>query len=112
MQTRYRKNVGDLGEEFAAAMLENAGYRVIKRNYVTKQGEIDIIAGKDRTIHFVEVKTRTGDSCGFPAEAVTAVKQERMKRAALQFIQSRHLERYDISLDVYEITAELLENSI
>ena len=112
MQTRYRKNVGDLGEEFAAAMLEYSGYRIIKRNYSTKQGEIDIIAGRDRTIHFVEVKTRTGNSCGYPAEAVTAVKQERMKRAALQFIQSRRLDSYDISFDVYEVTAELLENCL
>ena len=44
---RYRKNVGDIGENFAADLLTNAGYQVIERNYRTKAGEIDIIAIKN-----------------------------------------------------------------
>ena len=43
---RYMKNVGDSGEDFAAAMLKNDGYKVIERNYAVQGGEIDIIAIK------------------------------------------------------------------
>ena len=62
---RYMKNVGDLGEQLAADMLSNSGYRIIKRNFTVRGGEIDIIAIKDGVMHFIEVKTRTGDEFGY-----------------------------------------------
>lgn len=107
---RYRKNVGDIGEEFASQLLSNAGYTVIARNYMTKAGEIDIIAIRDGVIHFVEVKTRTGDRFGFPSDSVTRTKQQRIKRAAEQYLQSRRMTWSSISFDVYEIMTDLIEN--
>lgn len=107
---RYRKNVGDCGEEFAAQLLTNAGFRIIERNYSTKAGEIDIIALKDGVIHFVEVKTRNGDLYGFPSESVTAEKQRRIRKAAKLYIQSRRMEWKHVSFDVYEIMTDLIED--
>ena len=71
---RYRKNVGDSGEDFAARILEESGYQIIERNYSTRYGEIDIIAFRDGVLHFIEVKTRTGMEYGFPSEAITAAR--------------------------------------
>lgn len=48
---------GAIGEGIAAKWLENKGFFIIDRNYRRKWGELDIIAKKDDTIHFVEVKT-------------------------------------------------------
>lgn len=109
---RYRKNVGDLGEEFAANMLENCGHKIIARNYATKAGEIDIISLKNGTIHFVEVKTRTNNEYGYPSEAVTKTKQERMKKAAQSYLRSRRLTWQNVQFDVYEIMADLIEDCI
>ncbi|MBQ6440877.1 MAG: YraN family protein [Mogibacterium sp.] len=107
---RYRKNVGDIGENFAADLLTNAGYKIIERNYRTKAGEIDIIAIKDGVIHFVEVKTRNGNQYGYPSEAVTATKQTHIRRAAEQYLQGRRMQWNKTSIDVYEIMTELIED--
>ena len=110
MTMRYKKNVGDLGEDFAAQMLENSGFMILERNYRTKAGEIDIIASKNGVIHFVEVKTRNGFICGYPSEAVTPAKQAHIRRAADWYLQSRRLSEATVSLDVFEIMTDLIEN--
>ena len=107
---RYRKNVGDIGENFAADLLSNSGYQIIERNYRTKAGEIDIIAIKDGTLHFVEVKTRNGDQYGYPSEAVTATKQMHIRKVAEQYLQGRRMHWNRVSFDVYEIMTELIED--
>lgn len=107
---RYKKNVGDLGEEFAARMLELSGYTIIGRNFATKFGELDIIAIKEDTIHFVEVKTRTGLDCGYPSESVTSYKIERIKKAARFYLSTRRYKWKNISFDVYEVLTELIED--
>ncbi len=52
-----RKAVGALGEKTAADYLEREGFTIRGTNYVRKTGEIDLIAEKEDTLHFVEVKT-------------------------------------------------------
>lgn len=51
------KKLGNLGEDIAARYLENKGFCIIERNYWKKFGEIDIVAQKRGSIHFIEVKT-------------------------------------------------------
>lgn len=52
-----KRKTGDLGENIACKFLVKRGFEVIERNYNKKWGEIDIIARKDRKLHFVEVKS-------------------------------------------------------
>lgn len=52
-----RKEVGALGEKVTAHYLEQHGFEIIDRNVARKTGEIDVIARKDDTLHFVEVKS-------------------------------------------------------
>ena len=107
---RYRKNVGEIGEKLAADMLSNAGYRVIARNYMAREGEIDIIAIKDGVMHFVEVKTRSSDEYGYPADSVTEAKQRHMKKAAASYLSGRRGHWSDLSFDVYEVMVNHIEN--
>lgn len=107
---RYKKNTGDSGEDFAAAMLINNGFNILERNYSTKAGEIDIIATKDGIIHFIEVKTRNGNMYGSPAEAVTTSKQRHIRKAAELYLQSRRYSWDAVSLDVYEIMTDFIED--
>jgi putative endonuclease len=52
-----KRILGDKGEQIACEFLMKQGYIVEGRNYLRKYGEIDIIAIKDKTYHFIEVKT-------------------------------------------------------
>lgn len=52
------KELGALGEEAATLYLKKHGFFVVERNVVRKTGEIDVIAKKKSTLHFVEVKAR------------------------------------------------------
>ena len=53
----HNRQKGDLGESIACARLIKEGFVIKARNYMKKWGEIDIIAEKDDTVHFVEVKS-------------------------------------------------------
>lgn len=88
MITEKRKT-GNIGEEYAADYLKNNGYDVVLRNYSTRAGEVDIIAENLKYIVFAEVKTRAEDGMGEPAEAVTKGKQQRIIRAATQYLEER-----------------------
>ncbi len=55
---------------------------VVARNWRCGAGEIDLVARRDRLLVFCEVKTRSSGAFGTPAEAVTAVKQARVRRLA------------------------------
>ena len=107
---RYRKNVGDFGEDFAVQLLTNSGFSILQRNFYTKVGEIDIIATKDGVLHFIEVKTRNGDQYGYPSEAVSLTKQNRIRKSAEIYLQNRRITWQKISFDVYEIMTDLIED--
>ena len=77
-----KREFGKAGESLAAKYLEQSGYRILFRNYWCRMGEIDIVAQKGNYVHFVEVKTRTGDFYGKPSESVTWQKIDRMRLAA------------------------------
>jgi putative endonuclease len=99
---------GKSGEDKAAAFLRKKGYAVIKRNYRAKTGEIDIIAEKDGTLVFVEVKTRSTDAFGEGYQSVTHTKQDKIIRTAEFYLMENNMEklcRFDvISIDNSEIT--------
>lgn len=78
--------LGNKGEDFAVKYLRKKGYRILKRNYKTPSGEIDIIAETHGTVVFVEVKTRTGNLFGAPLEAVGRTKQRRIMDTALHYL--------------------------
>jgi putative endonuclease len=83
MTTLTRNQLGALGEQLAVEHLTSVGLRIVARNWRCRYGELDVIAaGPDRTLVFVEVKTRTGDGFGGWEYAVTPVKVRRIRRLA------------------------------
>jgi len=78
-----RKALGALGEQAAAEWYEAHGYSVTDRNWRVREGELDLVLlGADGSIVFCEVKTRSSDRFGSPLEAVTPVKQRRLRTLA------------------------------
>ena len=125
-----RQEIGKRGEEIAAEFLERKGLRIVERNYHCRWGELDLIAVQsaegdcdDRLyfdeetgemtgnttasvgneIHFVEVKTRTGNIYGNPGEAVTYIKQNKIKKTALTWLQTCEEHFSGLSFDVIEV---------
>ncbi len=79
-------DLGRHGEELAKAHLENTGYEILDENWTYGKAEVDLIAYKDRTLIFIEVKTRTGTGFGEPEDFVDARKQKLLAKAADEYI--------------------------
>ena len=99
----YKKFLGRVGEEKAAEFLRKKGFKIIKTNYKTHAGEIDIIAEDNGTLVFVEVKTRSGDAYGLPCEAVDLKKQEKYFKVATEYLQREKKLDSPCRFDVVEI---------
>ncbi len=91
---------GEIGENKVASFLRKNNFSIVKRNYVCKYGEIDIIAENDEYILFVEVKTRKQDSLVSGSEAVDVFKQNRIMLTAEDYIVKTRCElqpRFDVA---------------
>jgi putative endonuclease len=78
--------LGAAGEAAAAGWYVARGYRVVARNWRCADGELDLVVARHGELVFCEVKTRTSDRFGLPAEAVTPAKQRRLRRLAARFL--------------------------
>jgi putative endonuclease len=90
---------GKLGEDYAVELLIEKGYRILKRNYHSRFGEVDIIAENKAYIVFAEVKTRDENFSVSPLEAVTVGKQKKIIKTALLYLQLYRSElqpRFDV----------------
>ena len=89
--SQSRQELGRWGEAHAANYLQQQGYTVIARNVRTPYGEIDLIVqqvSEGETIAvFVEVKTRTSKTFGYPEEAITPRKRLNLVSAAQHYLQ-------------------------
>lgn len=81
--------LGKLGEDLAAAHLEENGYKILDRNYVFNKAEIDIIAQKDSILAIVEVKTRSNLDFGSPQDFVKQKKIQLLIKAVNAYINDR-----------------------
>ncbi len=98
------KSLGRRGEDAAARFLRKLGYVIVARGHRDKIGEIDLIAVDGRTVVFIEVKTRTADQKGTPAEAVDADKQQRLTKLALAYMKRHDLLECKARFDVVAVT--------
>jgi putative endonuclease len=83
----WNRLVGQSGERAAARYLRARGYRIVRRNWRGRTGEIDLIAiSPERQLVFVEVKTRRSGDFGRPDDAVNHDKRRRITRAATEYV--------------------------
>ena len=103
-----KKTLGSFGENIACEYLEKNEYKIVDRNFNCRQGEIDIVAYDklSNEIVFIEVKTRTSFSYGFPSEAVNKMKQRHIINTAKYYLYCKKLEDYYIRIDVIEIVID------
>lgn len=127
-----KKDFGDYGESLACKYLKENGYKIIKRNYETKIGEVDIIAletkkarklrkeeyktmsrkiKRENVLVFIEVKSRSSLEYGNPSDAVDFSKQNKYLLMAATYIQGlRKSKQY--RLDIIEVFRDSTLNHI
>jgi len=98
-----RRELGDRGETIAANYLKQRGYELLETNYRCPWGEVDLILREGDCLVFVEVRARTGDAFGTPAESVTYVKRERLVATAETYLQALEVMPKEWRIDLVSI---------
>lgn len=94
---------GKSGEEMALKYFQNRSYQIVEQNWRYSHWEVDIIASKNNTLHFIEVKTKRTKNFGNPEEAVSNKKIKNLINAAEQYLYI-HPEWKRIQFDILSIT--------
>jgi putative endonuclease len=84
--TDLRQSAGKHGEDLACVELQRRGYAISARRYRSRYGEIDIVAERNGTIVFVEVKARRTGRRGMAAESIPFWKRRRIGAMALDYL--------------------------
>ena len=100
-----RHETGKIGEDKACEYLAKNNYIIVERNFMCKQGEIDIIACdmNKKELVFIEVKTRKNRKYGSPIDAVNEKKQKHIYWAANFYIYLHNIRYTNLRFDVIEI---------
>lgn len=87
--TAQRQALGRRGEDLVERWYAERGYRTLDRNWRSPSGELDLVVTDGTHLVFCEVKTRTSDRFGTGFEAITARKQQQVRRLAAQYVRQR-----------------------
>lgn len=104
--------IGKKAEDLAVDYLKKKGYRIIKRNFSLKIGEIDIIGYEAGQLVFIEVKARKNKHYGLPMEYVDIKKQLKLRRVAQSYIKQFGMPKEGCRFDVVSIILNERETSI
>lgn len=109
--SEQRRKLGQAGEEAAAQYLQQKGYLILKRNWRSRLGELDIIACKGQELVIVEVRTTSQKHYGFGFQSVDRHKQQKIRRLALQYIQLHGQAYQAFRFDVISVFWQRATNS-
>ena len=108
------KSKGNAAEDIACKFLEENNFKIIKRNFYFKGGEIDIIAFKDNILHFIEVKSGKNFE---PIYNITPAKIKRIIKGAYIYMKQKKFTSTPFCIDALIIRnnnannyIELIEN--
>ena len=113
MSVRVKKKTYQRGvwsEKLAALWLRLKGYKILERRYKTKVGEIDIIARRQNTIIFVEVKARP--TIAQALESITPTMKRRIGNTAKYYVSHNDVVDCDLRFDFVAVTPFKIKNII
>lgn len=87
----FNKDTGRIGEALAERLLQKKGYAILKRNFRTRFGEIDLICDDCGITVFVEVKTKKGLEFGSPEDMYTKGKEAKVRRMAAAYLDGKEV---------------------
>ena len=106
MNTKFK---GNIAEDIACEYLIQKNFKILKRNFYFKGGEIDIIAYKDNVLHFIEVKS--GQTFE-PIYNITPSKINRIIKGAYIFMRKKNFTSSPFCIDAIIVKGNSVENSI
>lgn len=98
-----RRVLGARGEALAVSRYLAEGYEILDRNWRCRQGELDLVAVRDRVLVFCEVKTRSSDRFGAPIEAITREKRQRIRVLASRWLDEHKPVVREVRFDVASV---------
>jgi len=99
-----RELLGRWGEKRSQRFLKRKGLKTLIRNFSCKTGEIDLImVAPDRTIVFVEVRTRADETFGSAESSITFAKKAKLLRTARYFLATNDIDNRSFRFDVVTI---------
>lgn len=115
MPKTEKQKIGANGEEIASLFLIEKGYNIVSRNYLTRGGELDIIAwhtknSNEKTLCFVEVKTRNKDD-GSAERATNEQKLRRLFHAARKYCLENHINTEKTFIQFEQVSVYTDENN-
>ena len=111
------KELGDLGEKLACEYLVGKGYKILGKNYRITFGEIDIIAKKDKVLHFIEVKALANSSFTektgfFPEQHVDYKKQRKLRQMSQIWLnKNNYSQETAYQIDIISVLANQTASS-
>jgi len=112
-EDRSSIHIGNDAEKAVEKMLQDAGLKILERNYRCKMGEIDIVAKesvakevarKAEILVFVEVRQRSHGGFGSGFDSVDYRKQKKLIRTASLFLQERKFfDQYPCRFDIVSV---------
>jgi putative endonuclease len=103
----HHHDTGKKGEDMAAEFLQQQQFTILHRNWRHAHYEIDVIATRNKVLHFIEVKTRSSLLFGYPEDGVSRKKLQNLLNGA-QAYMSKHPGWREVQYDILSIT--LLRN--
>lgn len=94
---------GDKAEAKAVSFLQKEGFVIIKTNFYSRFGEIDIIASKSGVLHFVEVKS--GLDYESAINNITPSKLQKLLKTAQVYLKKNALDM-DYTFDAVIVTPD------
>lgn len=95
--------LGRRGEDLVAKYVESRGLILLCRNWRCREGEIDILATDGHMVVICEVKTRTTDEYGTPADAMSAKKIRCIKAATNRWLREYRVPYVPVRYDLAEV---------
>jgi len=99
-----RALLGRWGEKRCERFLKKKGLQKLARNFSCKSGEIDLVmVDSDKSIVFVEVRTRADENFGSVESSITFAKKSKLLRTARYFLATHNIENRPFRVDVVTI---------
>ena len=96
---------GDIAEQKAVIFLSENGFKIIEKNFYSRFGEIDIIASKNDTLHFIEVKS--GADYELAVQNITPAKIRKIIRTSDVYLK-KHRYINDFQYDAVIVTPDTI----
>lgn len=102
-----RSQLGILAEDIAARYLQQQGLDIVKRNFRTRLGEIDLIMLHDKVLVFVEVRFRSSPFYMDAIETINKPKVQRIILAARQYLQGQTVQSNTYRFDIVTLIGNI-----